>query len=87
MYTRTCICIHSQDRGRLLLWRWETRPGLRGCNSPQFGVVRLGAEENYTPQKALRARFAAVAHGQSGEATVAGAEEGHFKRAGDCGRQ
>jgi hypothetical protein len=70
-----------------LLQRWRQESRLRRCNSPQAKLVRRLAGKNHTPHKPLRAPLAAVAHDQSGEAAVAGAEEGHFKRAGDCGHQ
>lgn len=68
-------------------WRREPSPGLSQCNSPQSRVVKRCDEKNYIPHNPLRPRLSAVAYDQSGEAAVAGAEEGHFKRAGDCGRQ
>uniref|UniRef100_A0A5F9CQ90 RAB11 family interacting protein 5 n=1 Tax=Oryctolagus cuniculus TaxID=9986 RepID=A0A5F9CQ90_RABIT len=54
---------------------------------PQRRAVGRRGGRDYTPHNPLRLRLAAVACGQSAEAAVAGAEEGHFKRAGDCGCQ
>lgn len=66
----------------------ERRYNLRGCDSAVGGCrAPKRDEKNYTSHNLSRALFAAVACGQSGEAAVAGAEEGHFKRAGDCRRQ
>lgn len=71
------------------LQNWQPGNQIQVCLGAtlQSRAVEHRDKENYTPHNALRLLFAAVACGQSEEAAVAGAEEGHFKRAGDCGRQ